>query len=118
MVKLLFYVVGMRTVDLIIRKCITFLFTLILLAMSFAIVYGLSTVQVKNQDNRYISFLISLIIVVFNFIISGKFFFIFSCFGYFYRLRAQLYSYRLSIFIRSQSYICPINQYHSHTDFG
>lgn len=43
------FIKGMRTVDLILRKCVTFLFTFVLLGMSFAVMYGLSTVQVKNQ---------------------------------------------------------------------
>jgi len=60
----------MRTIDLIVRKSITFFFTFVVLGMSFAVVYGLSTVQVRNQDNRYISFLISLTIVIFNYLIN------------------------------------------------
>lgn len=119
MVIFLNYVIGMRTIDLIIRKCVTFFFTFVLLAMSFAIVYGLSTVQVNNQENRYISFLISLTIVVFNFIISGNFtFYYFSCLSYFHRFRTQLHPHRLSIFLCSQSYFCPINKYHFDTYFG
>lgn len=64
----------MPTTQLIIRKLITYFFTLLLLAMSFAIVYGLSNVQITNQSNVYISFLISLTIVIFNFIINSTYF--------------------------------------------
>ncbi len=62
---------GLSTWDLFLRKCVTFLFTFLVLGMSFAVVYGLSTVQVHNQSNRYISFLISLCIVLFNYVINS-----------------------------------------------
>jgi len=58
------------------RKCVTFFFTGIVLVASFAAVYVLSTVQVDNQSNRYISFLISLCIAIFNLIITCTFFYI------------------------------------------
>ncbi len=64
---------GLSGGKLIIRKCITFLATFIVLAASFAVIYGLSTVQASNQQNQYISLLISLSIVVFNTIINCKY---------------------------------------------
>ena len=65
---------GLSSKQLIIRKCITIVSTILVLGASFAVVYGLSTVQTKNQSNQYISFLISITIVIFNLIINGNFF--------------------------------------------
>lgn len=49
---------------------LTFSITLVILAMSFVIVYSMSIVQVRNSDNRYISFFISLFISIINLIIG------------------------------------------------
>ncbi len=108
----------MRTIDLIVRKSITFFFTFVVLGMSFAVVYGLSTVQVRNQDNRYISFLISLTIVIFNYLINSNFLKYFSFFGHFHRLWTQLDPHRLLMFLCSQVYICAISQHDSHPHFS
>lgn len=67
--------IGLSTKKLFIRKCITLASTILVLGASFGVVYGLSTVQAKNQSNQYISFLISIVIVIFNVIINSKFFY-------------------------------------------
>lgn len=43
-----------------------------MLGISFAAVYGLSKAQLSNQDNRFLSIFISLVISLINVIISRK----------------------------------------------
>ena len=55
------------------KKIKTFLITVIVLGISFLIIYGLSSAQVsysQDSSNSYISFLISLIISIINIIIQ------------------------------------------------
>lgn len=54
----------------IIRKGCTYFVTLLLLSMSFSIVYFLSSYERKHQDNDYLNFIVSFIISLVNFIIG------------------------------------------------
>jgi hypothetical protein len=55
------------------RKLITFSVTFLLLGVSLGVVFGLSKVQQDNSENRYLSILISLILIGFNKIIECNF---------------------------------------------
>jgi hypothetical protein len=54
------------------KKMLTFTITVLMLGISFAIVYGLSLAQVQNSENRYLSILISLTISIINVIIGSN----------------------------------------------
>jgi hypothetical protein len=62
-----------------------------MLGVSFAIVYGLSVVQINNQDNRYISILISLAISLQNMIIGRKYYILFRGYKNFNSLLEKLH---------------------------
>ena len=63
---------GMTYCQKFLRMCLTFLVSLILVGISLLIVYGLSTVQRNNENQRFISILISLAISVTNLLIISK----------------------------------------------
>lgn len=71
---------GRTSCELIKKKLMTYIVTLIILGISFAVVYGLSVAQVrfsdeenKNTNRQYLSFIISLVIAIFNVIIQRKY---------------------------------------------
>lgn len=77
------------------RKLLTFSISAVILAISFVIVYGLSTVQMSNSSNPSISILISLSISVINLLIIRT---SFSLRGYksAYKIRTRLHNDQLS----------------------
>lgn len=52
------------------RKAGTYFVTLILLAISFALVYLLSVYESKNKTNQFLNFAVSFIISLINFVIG------------------------------------------------
>ena len=56
----------------IMRKCGIYLVTIVLLSISFGVVYGLSLAQVENSENLALSLVISLFIGVINLLIGSK----------------------------------------------
>ena len=62
-------------------KLLSFIITCTILGISFAVVYGLSQFQIQYErgenkvisQNKYVSFLISLVIPLFNLIIQCKY---------------------------------------------
>ena len=52
------------------RRIITYVVTLVLLAISFGVVYGLSALQIKVNNDKALSLLISVVISGFNLLIQ------------------------------------------------
>jgi hypothetical protein len=65
---------GLTNLQKFFRLCFTILVTIIMIGISFVIVYSLSTVQRDNQNQRFISILISLAISVINLLIISTHF--------------------------------------------
>lgn len=61
--------IGVTSCEKITRKILTFTITTVILAISFIIVYSLSTTQNQNQSNFYLSIIISLSISIINLVI-------------------------------------------------
>ena len=60
----------MSDTQVVVRKIITYVVTIILLGISFAAVYGLSVAQVNNAGNTALAFLISMVISIINIILG------------------------------------------------
>ena len=65
--------IGQRKVTSYLKKFFTFTITVILLGISFAIVYGLTKLQQSKNDDRIISIVISVTISIINAIIGRKY---------------------------------------------
>lgn len=60
---------GVSSGEIFKRKLITYFATLILLGISFAIIYGLSLAQINNENNQILSLAISSVISLINVIL-------------------------------------------------
>lgn len=60
---------GLTNTQKFFRICFTILATIVMVGISFVVVYALSTVQRDNQSKRFISVLISLAISAINLLI-------------------------------------------------
>jgi len=67
---------GVSDWELLWRKFLTFAATLVLLGITFLILYGLSVAQVQESANTYISLAISITIAIVNVAIAGSSWFI------------------------------------------
>lgn len=65
--------IGQRNCVTYTKKLFTFTITLILLGVSFAIVYGLTKLQQSNGDNRIVSIAISATISIVNVVIGRNY---------------------------------------------
>jgi len=68
--------IGQKNFTSYMKKIFTFTITVILLGISFAIVFGLTKLQQSKNDDRLISIAISLTIIIVNVIIGRNYLFI------------------------------------------